>query len=316
MIRINKNYLPSTRFIQIVSSILLVFGIGGIIYLVVKESQPEISIANVNVAEVRKSLKDKDGDGLTDWEEQLWRTDPKDKDTDEDGIFDGVEVKNNTDPLIKGTNSSLTSYQKKILYTIPEEDSITNKTQNLFDGSFPKMLILADNAIAGNKASLSEIEKITEAFPIPGTIQETVFEATDLSIQQKTDYLAYAENLKKLADNYANIVGDELSITGESIKESDPHKLLSIRSIAIRYETMARDMMKIPVPNTLAKEQLATANAYMKLSGVVMKLSSVSADPLQGLVAIRDYQTTSTSADTAYLTLFTRLSAYGKNGVQ
>ncbi len=54
-------------------------------------------------AEVDKmSKKDSDGDGLADWEEILYNTDPELADTDGDGISDFIEIRNSTDPLIAG----------------------------------------------------------------------------------------------------------------------------------------------------------------------------------------------------------------------
>ncbi|MEK7567086.1 MAG: hypothetical protein AAB527_03065, partial [Patescibacteria group bacterium] len=38
---------------------------------------------------------DSDNDGLKDWEETLWGTNPNNDDSDNDGISDGEEIKNN-----------------------------------------------------------------------------------------------------------------------------------------------------------------------------------------------------------------------------
>ena len=46
--------------------------------------------------------KDTDGDGLEDWKENLYKTDPNNKDTDKDGLSDFEEVKNGWDPLVAG----------------------------------------------------------------------------------------------------------------------------------------------------------------------------------------------------------------------
>lgn len=45
---------------------------------------------------------DSDGDGLTDIEEEKWRTDPNYSDSDSDGYLDGEEVQNGYDPLGPG----------------------------------------------------------------------------------------------------------------------------------------------------------------------------------------------------------------------
>jgi hypothetical protein len=42
---------------------------------------------------------DSDGDGITDWGEELAGTDPDDPDSDDDGVLDGDEIAAGSDPL-------------------------------------------------------------------------------------------------------------------------------------------------------------------------------------------------------------------------
>ena len=53
------------------------------------------------------TLKDTDQDGLKDWEEALWKTNPKNPDTDGDGTSDGEEVNSGRDPNKKGPDDLL-----------------------------------------------------------------------------------------------------------------------------------------------------------------------------------------------------------------
>ena len=52
------------------------------------------SIKNSSSQEIAEKiiLKDSDNDGLKDWEEVLWKTDPNNPDSDGDGMNDNEEV--------------------------------------------------------------------------------------------------------------------------------------------------------------------------------------------------------------------------------
>lgn len=54
-----------------------------------------------------EALTDHDSDGLKDWEEAIWRTDPAKPDTDADGTTDGEEVAAGRDPTRKGPGDEL-----------------------------------------------------------------------------------------------------------------------------------------------------------------------------------------------------------------
>lgn len=60
--------------------------------------------AAVNIGQVKyvfsfDSAKDSDGDGISDWQEVMYGTDPYNPDTDGDGLLDGLEVEYGTDPF-------------------------------------------------------------------------------------------------------------------------------------------------------------------------------------------------------------------------
>lgn len=58
----------------------------------------------------RDGTLDYDADGLSDSDEYLHKTDPKDKDTDNDGFSDGDEVAAGSDPLDKDSTPSIISF--------------------------------------------------------------------------------------------------------------------------------------------------------------------------------------------------------------
>ncbi|MCR4311641.1 MAG: hypothetical protein NUV54_03715, partial [Candidatus Taylorbacteria bacterium] len=99
--------LPSKKILQLA----LVLGIIGLFtYFFVYKTKKEVYTAPLTVQKSEESpllAKDSDSDGLKDWEEQLWKTDPLNPDTDGDGTPDGAEIKSGRNPLVAGPNDKL-----------------------------------------------------------------------------------------------------------------------------------------------------------------------------------------------------------------
>lgn len=87
--------------------------------------------------------KDTDGDGLKDWEEELYKTDPLNPDTDGDGYIDGEEINSGHNPLVKAPND------KQVFFPLPlgEKYNITNKIFSNTDTIFKAYLEQKDEYI-------------------------------------------------------------------------------------------------------------------------------------------------------------------------
>lgn len=68
-------------------------------YVYVMFADKADNISKVYSAKIQYIAKDYDNDGLSDKDEEKYKTDPKNCDTDRDGYFDEEEIKNNYDPL-------------------------------------------------------------------------------------------------------------------------------------------------------------------------------------------------------------------------
>ena len=79
----------------------------GVIFVLTERSSLQ---TEDEMSDFRYSLEstepDRDGDGLPDWEEGVWGTNPNNPDTDGDGTYDGEEVRNNRHPRVAGPSDS------------------------------------------------------------------------------------------------------------------------------------------------------------------------------------------------------------------
>jgi len=90
--------------IAIIVGVILL--IGGVIF-VYKYSSEEALLGKRVSNSVSESFIDTDNDGLRDWEEELFKTDPRNPDTDGDGYLDGEEVNSGHNPLVKAPDDKL-----------------------------------------------------------------------------------------------------------------------------------------------------------------------------------------------------------------
>lgn len=113
---------------------------------------------------------DTDGDGLTDFEEALIGTDPRNPDTDDDGINDGDEVELGTDPLNLDTDGDTLYDGGELVYDTDPLDPDTDG-DGLSDGDevyvFGSDPTLADTDGDG----INDFDAVRGGTSIPGLIE-------------------------------------------------------------------------------------------------------------------------------------------------
>lgn len=106
---------------------------------------------------------DTDGDGLKDWEEVLWKTDPNNSDTNGNGIPDGEEVNLGKNPLTSLPFDEETLRQSGEIYANPSETKLSKPLE-----SESALMSLKRNKTLDNYVSSVSIpqNKIPEVFSV------------------------------------------------------------------------------------------------------------------------------------------------------
>ncbi len=98
-----------------------------------KENRIEINLGKIASDAAEKNTptgaanKDSDADGLKDWEERIYGTDPFNPDTDGDGYLDGEEIANGYNPLIKAPGDKLADFPLNPTASQNDSLNITNR---------------------------------------------------------------------------------------------------------------------------------------------------------------------------------------------
>jgi len=284
-----KNYLPSKKFtyVFIACVIALVifllisnifFGKNSFVALGKKGNLQNEKITLNNLLQ-----KDSDGDGVMDWEEALWGTDPNKKASFND-ISDSEYIKNKREELKISGGEGLAL----------EEGGLTetDKFAQEFFASLSAMKQsgqIDQNTINNVSASLGQnivdpslIDKYSE--------KDIILDENDGVDMQKS----YYTNAQNLFESYKEKgIGDEIEIVGTiassgAVGNEEYANKLAI--IADAYQEFAEKMIKTSAPGSLAQYHIKIINNAYNTGIAVRNMIKVANDPIVGLSGLSQYQ--------------------------
>ena len=199
----------------IIIILIIIAVIGGLIFLLNSKREKELKSPTSEL--FSENFKDSDNDGLPDWQEELYRTDPNNPDTDGDGYLDGQEVDLGRNPRVKTPGDEL------IFYPLPlgEKYNITQKILN--QEALQNVLLSYLSQKAEYLESHPEINDPAQfsALTDPSIIKEMI----ERSIDDSYDYLMgpNQEHLSELSEIF------DISISDEQIKISEDNSKQAIQ---------------------------------------------------------------------------------------
>lgn len=255
-----------------------------------------------NAARLRQieALKsDSDGDGLRDWEEAIFHTDPKNPDTDTDATTDGEEVRLGRNPLKPNTAKNLAdpddlAATSTPLAAMPQADTSqsANLTQ-LIAQSLGQQLI--SRRLTDPEAQIDpEAIGRNIAQGIPSYIPETpLLTLKDITITQDNSDAAVKEwaqrfdaTLKQLfpGDNQA-----EVYILIDALQKENYDLLAGLDLRIAAYDAASAKIKKLPVPSSFAPYELAFLNIMLRWRDITSKFRNAEKDPVAAISTISPY---------------------------
>ncbi len=262
-------------------------GVFGLWYVGAHESQKqngELSVATPTyIAET-----DTDHDGLPDWEEVLWKTDPKNPDTDGDGTNDGDEVKAGRDPLKPGPRDLL---PKPILETVTTNATNTPHTtlDTLAKGFLENYTTLSNPGVP------DDIKKGINATIISDVQDQATnkqYTASDLVVVKNptvADNDVYISKLGEIFETYDYYrFQDEPDLLKALLKSRSPDDETKLKDAAVVYKTISDALLKVPVPSSLISAHLVIINLFYGMNQSVLQMSQALSDPLIAMIGLKN----------------------------
>lgn len=261
MIKIDKKYLPSKKF-----SISLGIAILIILIAVIINYSRESNYKVGNGLTVENSLSsaltdansiDTDKDGLPDWQETLYGTDPKKADTDGDGTNDGDEIKAGRDPLKANTAPAGQKPNDYIDAKIIAKDKQTEDEYAKLSTTDKMARDLVSNILASQPTSGSMTEDqinylVQNAISnMPQKQYSGITTTNDLKFIDSQEYTdAFIKVYYNQTERYRKIIGKDLSIINidaTSTKEIKNEKM-QMDSITSVYQSIVDNIKKSIFP--------------------------------------------------------------------
>lgn len=311
------NDFQNKKGVLIFLTILVVAGVYFLFSYIKKPSANNSNLqkGNLSLLNNEAQTKDDDNDGLKNWEEILWKTDPSKSDTDEDGTTDGEEIKQNRNPLVKGPEDKLSHFPREEI--TPNADGSGTLTDAMGQQVLNEILLnkkISDTLSPEDASSISEsmISAIDQASQ---SIIITKYTIADIKIfipSKDSQIKDYGNTLGAISKKYLGpLPQSELIIYQEALINQDKEKIKELEAIALAYENISKDALQMQVPKEFASDHLSLINSCEQISKELKNMQKALIDPALGLVSFKQYLDTAQNVFDALTNINSRFEIKG-----
>ncbi len=310
--------LPSFKKLPIIPVIVAIFlAIGLIVFVNAYSKRGAFSTFNFwegNEQIIESQNKDSDNDGLKDWQEDLYKTDPNNQDTDGDGYIDGEEINSGHNPLVKAPGD------KQMFYPLPLGDqyNITKKVLNeetmgaVLESYFvQKGEYLSDHNITSPEEFMANADSSTiqemfrrafsESSPILLEKAETTLlempKIFDIEINDQ-DINISEDNSPEAINSYLFQISSILNSDNFFLQEQSLSALQSvfedgdfskIDSIIKDNDAKIEKAKKIVVPSSWKENHKRRLELILLIRNIFVSFRDIPNDPVKGYVALEEF---------------------------
>lgn len=231
---------------------------------------------------------DTDNDGLKDWEETFWKSDPRKADTDGDGTKDGDEVKAGRNPVVKGPRDLIS----ETLNATSTNQKPLSETTQFSRELFARYMTLKQSGLASDVDAQRDL--------VNDVIQGRAFNSKAPTYTEK-DINISAEvstaSLRKYGNDVATIFNTVLTksenegvIVKRSLENEDEKEIEKLKPIIKNYEAVIAALRKVMVPVSVAPQHLRLINSISKLNYSVQAMAKVYDDPIVSVIGLSFFQ--------------------------
>jgi hypothetical protein len=258
---------------------------------IMRENQPaRVAEANIQFEEIAvQSQTDTDGDGLFDWEEDVWKTDPAIADTDGDGTNDGEEIAFGRNPIVAGPLDDLPPSKDPFDPLLPDPEGGNNYTD------MASYVIAQQISERGSNIDTELVQEIFNKLPSTTLSLRTPYpitssELTLVSGASEATLKNYVETIISIEEKASEDTSgrNELVIYADAL-ENDITLLSELDPIITGYDEIIENLTTTPVPAILHRQHLAYLNNARQVQLTLKAMRQYGNDTLLGIIGISTY---------------------------
>lgn len=263
---------------------------------------------------------DPDGDGLKNWEEKIYKTDPRNPDTDGDGYLDGEEVASHYDPTVKapgdalaGANAAATRPLPKNLTTHLAQILTEKISSGQIDPSKADQVNQNDPTIPYNQEifndALAQIAARTKTYFILPEVKDADIKisSSPTTREEIGSYLAAMSSALEIDETLKTLNEHEVLIIKEAIETKDTRKTLLLYT---SYQHAVERMKAVSVPRDLAELHKKEIAILMLLEKIMDAVAHFQEDPAKALAGVEVYPQTTDMLQQFSEELLIKISSY------
>lgn len=262
-----------------------------------RDGQPQ-SVALIMGTSSDMTTRDSDMDGLPDWEERMYGSDPFISDTDKDGTSDGQEVRIGRDASKPNTAKKGKEPNDK-LKVAQDPHFATSSTDVL---GLKKEFFAKQLAVYGQGVRNTTMRDLLGGFDAKKfTVKNQLVDLDVASGNDVASLHAYGNAFGALITKYTERTHrTEGEILEEGMKAKSDVVLRELQLPSITYKNFSRDLKDMKVPSALASAHLLIVNGYEQMSKGLLGMQVMHTNPVDGAAGYQAYNKGRTDVTNGY----------------
>lgn len=238
---------------------------------------------------VQYAAKDTDADGLPDWEEALYGTDPNNAHTVDATLLDGEAV---SQGLVKPKFATATTTPVDTASIPGVSAGADTVTDEFARALFSQYLSQAGSGTPSPESVAVFVEKavtdLEKKQSVPDAFNQGQVRVSDSGSDALIAYAASIENV--FSKNAIQQEKSEIEYLSDAVQKNDTEALSHVRKIGESYMALSKAYIAQSAPREAALPHLAVANALARIGADITDFGAMDKDPLRAYLGLARYQ--------------------------